>query len=120
MGRYYSGSIEGKFWFAIQNSDAANRFGGEEYEPNYIQYHFDKEEHLEGVESEINNIIKALGNNRSKIDDLVNAGTGYNDKQLDEIGITKEMLSDYADLELGIKIRDCLLENDYCDFDAEL
>ena len=27
MGRYYSGDIEGKFWFALQSSDAADRFG---------------------------------------------------------------------------------------------
>ena len=28
MGRYYSGDIEGKFWFAVQSSNAADRFGG--------------------------------------------------------------------------------------------
>ncbi len=27
MGRYYSGDIEGKFWFAVQSSYAADRFG---------------------------------------------------------------------------------------------
>ena len=25
---------------------------------------------------------------------------------------------DYADLGLGIQIRDCLIENDYCNFEA--
>ena len=29
MGRYYSGDIEGKFWFAIQSSDDADYFGVE-------------------------------------------------------------------------------------------
>ena len=28
MGRYYSGDIEGKFWFAVQDSDDAEFFGG--------------------------------------------------------------------------------------------
>jgi hypothetical protein len=28
MGRYYTGDIEGKFWFAIQSSDDASFFGG--------------------------------------------------------------------------------------------
>jgi hypothetical protein len=27
MGRYYSGSIRGKFWFGLQSSSAADRFG---------------------------------------------------------------------------------------------
>ena len=27
MGRYYSGDIEGKFWFAVQDSDDADHFG---------------------------------------------------------------------------------------------
>ena len=27
MGRYYNGDIEGKFWFAVQSSDCADRFG---------------------------------------------------------------------------------------------
>jgi hypothetical protein len=37
-----------------------------------------------------------------------------------DIGVTGEMLSDYADLELGKKIRDCVVENGECHFDAEL
>ena len=27
MGRYYNGDINGKFWFAVQNSNCADRFG---------------------------------------------------------------------------------------------
>ena len=48
MGRYYHGDIEGKFWFAIQDSNAADRFGSTGYEPQYIHYYFD-EEHLDDV-----------------------------------------------------------------------
>ena len=44
MGRYYSGDIEGKFWFGVQSSDDASFFGGEMYEPNYIEYEFSKED----------------------------------------------------------------------------
>jgi hypothetical protein len=43
MGRYYSGDIEGKFWFALQDSDAADRFGVEGDQPNYITYYFDED-----------------------------------------------------------------------------
>ena len=50
MGRYYSGDIEGKFWFGVQDSDDASFFGGEVVEPNYIQYPFDRERDMENVE----------------------------------------------------------------------
>ena len=41
MGRYYSGDIEGKFWFAVQSSNAADRFGSTRYVRDYINYSFD-------------------------------------------------------------------------------
>ena len=40
MGRFYSGDIEGKFWFGLQPSDAPSIFGGTEQEPAYITYDF--------------------------------------------------------------------------------
>lgn len=33
MGRYYNGTISGKFWFAIQSSDDASNFKPADYEP---------------------------------------------------------------------------------------
>jgi len=50
MGRYYSGDIEGKFWFGVQSSDDASFFGGEESEPNHLTYWFD-EGHLKEIEA---------------------------------------------------------------------
>ena len=49
----------------------------------------------------------------------------YNYKQLsDHLQIdekeTKKLLREYADLELGIKIRDCIKENGECSFSAEM
>jgi hypothetical protein len=46
MGRYYSGDISGKFWFACQTSDDAENFGGkmEKYESYAIcgcRYEYD-------------------------------------------------------------------------------
>jgi hypothetical protein len=119
MGRYYSGDIEGKFWFGLQPSNAAGRFGGEEYEPQYIDYYFDKE-HLEEVNEEIEEIITTLGDKKKIIDDFFESKTGYNDKELEAIGITEDILRDYADLKLGIKIRDCIVEKGQCCFQAEL
>lgn len=119
MGRYYNGDIEGKFWFAVQSSTAASRFGGEEHQPNYIEYSFD-EDHLEDVEEEIAVIEKELGDKKQILDEFFNANTGYNDEMIAELGVSMEELSEYADLGLGIKIRDCIKENGSCNFEAEL
>jgi hypothetical protein len=119
MGRYYNGDIEGKFWFALQSSDAASRFGGEELEPSYISYHFN-EDHLKEVEEEIKYIEEKLGDNKKIIDDFFSKKQSYSDQDLEDINISRAMLSDYADLDLGIKIRDCIVENGECNFDAEL
>ncbi len=119
MGRYYSGDIEGKFWFAVQSSNAADRFGVQGYEPGFIQYHFEQED-LEAVEEEIANIEGALGDKLKVIEDFFAGRDFYNDQDLKDAGITSDELSEYADLKLGIKIRDCIKENGACSFDAEL
>ncbi len=119
MGRYYNGDIEGKFWFALQPSDAPSRFGGEELKPSYIIYHFN-EEHLKEVEEEIKYIEEKLGDNKKIIDDFFSKKQSYSDQDLEDINISQAMLRDYADLDLGIKIRDCIVENGECNFDAEI
>jgi hypothetical protein len=39
---------------------------------------------------------------------------------LSDVGINERELSEYADLLLGIQIRDCIKENGQCIFEAEL
>ena len=119
MGRYYSGEIEGKFWFGIQSSIAADRFGVSHNEPNYVEYYY-SEEDLEGVVEEIKVIEDNLGDKLEVMDKFFDSVDGYNNKQLEELGISRDDLSEYADLKLGIKIRDCIKENGRCMFDAEL
>ena len=129
MGRYYSGDIEGKFWFAVQSSDASERFRGQAHEPQYTEYHFDKEDDLDDVEKEIEVIEDSLGEYKQLFDDFFEENGGYNTEKLlkyfAEKGspLTKDVceahLSDYADLGLGIQIRDCLIEEGYCCFSAE-
>jgi hypothetical protein len=119
MGRYYNGDIEGKFWFGVQSSTAADRFGVEYTEPNYVDYYY-SEEDLEGVRREIKKIKKNLGDKLKIIEDFFDKNNGYNDKQLHDIGINTEDLSEYADLRLGIQIRDCIIDNGECSFQAEL
>lgn len=118
MGRYYSGDIDGKFWFAVQNSDAADRFGVTGETPNILNYYFD-ESNLDDVESEIKSIEESLGDKVKILDDFFDKTNGYTDKDLEDIGIDRNDLSDYADLELGKKIRDCIKENGSCSFEAE-
>ncbi len=118
MGRYYSGDIEGKFWFALQSSDCADRFGVSGQQPNILEYYFGDED-LESVEQEIANIEQSLGEQIKVIEDFFKTNNGYNDTMLADANIKTSELSDYADLCLGIKIRDCIKENGYCSFNAE-
>lgn len=119
MGRYYSGDIEGKFWFAVQSSTAADRFGVSYNEPNFVTYDY-YESDLEAVETEIKSIEDSLGDKLQVIEKFFEGIAGYNDEMLTKEGITREELSEYADLGLGIQIRDCIKENGECHFEAEL
>ena len=118
MGRYYSGDINGKFWFAVQSSNAADRFGVTGQEPSTLHYYF-SEDDLESVEAEIKNIEESLGDKLQVIEMFFEERNGYNDKMLEEAGITQDELRDYADLGLGKKIRDSIKENGQCNFEAE-
>lgn len=119
MGRYYSGDIEGKFWFGVQSSIAADRFGVTHNEPSHVEYYF-SEEDLEGVEEEIERITENLGEKLKTIEKFFEENIGYRDEDLLKIGINRFDLNEYADLKLGIKIRDCIKENGSCCFEAEL
>ena len=118
MGRYYNGDIEGKFWFGIQSSNSADRFGVTGNEPAYLDYWFD-ESNLEDVDAEIKSIEKSLGDKIQIIKDFFKENNGYNDEKLKKADITEDELSEYADLKLGIKIRDCIKESGQCSFQAE-
>jgi hypothetical protein len=119
MGRYYNGDIEGKFWFGLQSSVAADRFGVEHNEPNYVEYCF-FEDDLEGVQEEIENILEDLGEKIEIIDKFFEGNSGWNNEMLSDVGINERELGEYADLLLGIQIRDCIKENGQCIFEAEL
>jgi hypothetical protein len=118
MGRYYNGDIEGKFLFAVQPSDAPSRFGVEPYEPNYVQYSFFEDEHLDSVKKELDKIESKI--DLAKLKKFFDTNNGFNDEILQEAGITKEELRDYADYQLGKRIEECLQACGQCCFDAEL
>ncbi len=116
MGRYYNGDIEGKFWFGLQSSDAADRFGYEGT-TTHLDYYFDEDE-LPTVEAEIKSIEESI--DVQKIDDFFDTNDRYNDGSLRDANITEAELSQYADLYLGRQIRDCIKKTGECNFTAEL
>jgi len=120
MGRYYSGDIEGKFMFAVQSSTAADRFGSEYCEPNYVEYYFN-EDNLEDINKELfelkpnYDIVKNFFDEREK-----NGTASYTSKALEDANISNEIMSDYADYILGEKIKKQVEEFGECNFTAEL
>lgn len=132
MGRYYNGDIDGKFWFGVQSSDDADFFGSTGYEPNYLEYSFEKEEHLESVKDGIAQCEKEIGNREEQWEQFCKDEDGYNDEILKDYWLKtyNETLSDkpekdlklewIARVQLGRKILKCLEENETCDFKAEL
>ena len=116
MGRHYSGDIEGKFWVAVQPSDAADRFGCPGMTPNYLEYYFD-EDNIQEVRDEIKNIERNL--DLDKLNGFFDDVGWYSQEDLEKAKITHDELTEYADLCLGKKILKCLEENGDCSFTAE-
>jgi len=131
MGRYYSGDIEGKFWFAVQSSDDASNFGGaeemlEDEDGNEValMYSFFKED-IPDIEQGLEETEHDLGEYKQKIDDFFSKHDSYNDEMIvRETGIApekvKRVLELYARLHLGKKILDCVKEKGQCVFECEL
>ncbi len=124
MGRYYSGDIEGKFWFGLQSSNDADFFGVIGRDPNYLEYAFE-ETHLPSIRKGINECREKLGRYESEIKSFLASTNGYTDKQIEErLNLPKEntrtMLEWYARLQLGEKILAHVEKHRTCYFQAEL
>ena len=120
MGRYYDGDIEGKFMFAVQPSNAGERFGAQDV-TNYITYYVDRDQY-EGIVEELNDIEKT-GAVKRVLDMLDKCDVGYNNKTMKENGVSNGDLSEYADWILGTKMKDWFDDNpdeDGLFFNAEL
>lgn len=139
MGRYYTGDIEGKFWFAVQNSGDATHFGGvHDYidgegevvdddamdEAVEMYFHFDKS-HMEDIQNGITLCLEQLGEYREAFDNFFERQESYSHESIaKELGISvlkvDKLLPPYARLILGLKIEHCVGENGECNFEAEL
>jgi hypothetical protein len=139
MGRYYSGDIEGKFWFAVQNSSDAIHFGGthdyidgegevldedDQDEAVEMYFHFDQS-HMENIRKGITLCLEQLGEYREELDNFFERQESYNNQSLaKELEISEakvdKLLPPYARLILGLKIENYVGENGECNFEAEL
>lgn len=142
MGRYYSGDIEGKFLFGLQDSDAALRFGGTQLVPDMITIHFDNEE-LPGVKKELEvlkrdiiarseiylrserNYVKEAIEELDACEEITDDMAITNHDVLDRLNKGKRdhiLMTQVADFMLGIQIRNHLQKDDDfgCAFECEL
>ena len=124
MGRWCSGSIDHKFWVGIQSSDAADRFGVTGHQPEELYYHFDQES-LSDIYQELKDIRDKLGNNLILLHKFFEENDSYSNEKVAEYlnvepGGIQNILKDYADYELGLKIADAVETTGQCEFTAEL
>ena len=128
MGRYYSGDIEGKFWFGVQSSDDAVHFGAEEQEPNHINYYIND---IEQVEAGLKATRDELGIDEQRLNEYFDKHHSYNDEILikyyiENYGVVitanelNQKLELLARLDLGEKIYAVVKEQGDCSFTAEM
>ncbi len=119
MGRYYNGDVNGKFMFAVQGSDAHERFGAVEEQANYINYVVYRDSYAE-ICAELDSIDKS---SIEKVDKMFNEKSGYNEEIKKEFNVSEKDLSEYADYEIGMQLKEFFDDNpdcDICRFDAEI
>ena len=124
MGRWCNGSIDHKFWVGIQSSDAADRFGVKGHQPEELYYHFDTDS-LPDIYQELKDIRDKLGNNLILLHKFFEENDSYADEKVAEYlnvepNAIQNLLSEYADYELGLKIAEAVQTTGQCEFTAEL
>lgn len=120
MGRYYNGDVNGKFMFAVQGSDAHERFGAIEEQSNYIDYVVYRDSYAE-ICAELDSIKH--NSSIEKVDKMFNEEGGYNDEIKKKFGVSEKDLSEYADYKIGMQLKEFFDDHpdvDECRFDAEL
>ena len=124
MGREYYGDINGKFIFAVQSSGDANFFGVIGYQPENLQYFFEKDD-LKNVKEGIKDCKKELKEYKIKLDKFFKNKDSFNRKDLQKVlevdeNKVQDLLKWNARLELGNEIKSCIEKNGQCHFEAEL
>ena len=80
---------------------------------------------MPGIKQELKNIEDKLGNNLVLMNKFFEENTSYSDEKLAEyLNVdekeAKNLLSEYADYGLGLKIADAVETTGQCEFTAEL
>ena len=97
MGRYYTGDIEGKFMFAVQGSDAGERFGAHELDNHVIHYCIQRE-YYDDIVKELKSIEESGC--------LERAEAWMNEEhRLPPSDLQRKDLEEYADYRMGKKIK---------------
>jgi len=120
MGRYYNGDVDGKFMFSVQPSDAHERFGAVELDQGYIPYIVYRTSYAE-ICSELDSIKKK--GHVDRVENMFDKETGWNSEIKARYNVTDEDLSEYADYQIGIQLKEFFDDNpdlDECRFDAEI
>tara|TARA_Y100000768_G_scaffold362913_1_gene322086 strand:- start:353 stop:733 length:381 start_codon:yes stop_codon:yes gene_type:complete len=126
MGRYYSGDIEGKFLFGVQESNDADFFGTKG-QPEDIIYDFG-ENQIDEIKAGIKTCYEKLGQAKEGLDSYFDDNDMFNDEEIAKYFLNKynekinvpKSLKWYARLKLGEQIKNCVEEKGYCYFRAEL
>ncbi len=131
MGRYYHGDIEGKFWFAVQSSNAPKVFSPdtEEYtEEDFgvLTYWGFSKDTLPDVEKHLGTLTKWMGEYKEKLDTFFKERDFYSPYELNNKVAPRKseeefhvLLQWYADHKLGTQIADCIRKNGECNFEGE-
>ena len=127
MGRNYFGDINGKFVFAVQSSDCADRFGVSGQPPDTIYYHYGEDD-LEALELELKPIEDEVFEDYKTpvitYFDLYGADPPISLKEYLEKGGLETMSSfqweEYYDYHLGKEILECIKLHGCCSFSAEI
>lgn len=124
MGRYYSGNIEGKFWFGVQSSEDGEFFGMWGSPPTVTYYGDD----LDAAKIGLDKCEEVLGENLERLKAFFDNHNSYNDEMIhkeweekydEEINI-KETLVWFARHRLGSEIVKAIEEDGYCSYEAEI
>jgi hypothetical protein len=139
MGRYYTGDIEGKFWFGVQGSDDASHFGGSETEIEdeetedvvELFYEFTRKD-LKEINQGIQTCVDTLESNLDPLDKYFGPGgegeISYSPERLAKHlkfetwtdAKFRNIMEQYARLHLGKQIKECVERLGYCNFSTEL
>jgi len=139
MGRFYSGDIEGKFWFAVQDSDDAGHFGGtmdyldgegevweegDEGQPVEVAFNFGPNDH-QSIQEGLKECEDYLSGFAEKMNEFFSKNETYSVERLGEfLGVPERRASSYLQVyarqELGRKIWQCVQERGECNFTGEL